>query len=214
MRIIDSNKDFYDYCQNIYPDNTFTFDRRNSYMLTKEEFAKSFYCDNYHGRDKERFITLQINHHFWLFKFTMTKVSEFGTCLDYKMELLANWTDFNSNSVLILLSEVKFNWYLKKANEVEKFVMAIRNNDLQDRKDFDKFYIIKDGNKKELRTIPILKNIGIASLTDAFEIYSAFESYFSEQKTNAERTEAIGTTNNDKITSHGFDLKKSFRNTK
>ena len=42
MRIIDSNKDYYDFWQNIWRDDTVTFDRRDSYDLSKEEFAGAF----------------------------------------------------------------------------------------------------------------------------------------------------------------------------
>ena len=36
MRIIDKNTDFYDFYQDVYRDDTFTFDRRDSYILSKE----------------------------------------------------------------------------------------------------------------------------------------------------------------------------------
>ena len=36
MRIIDKNKDFYDYLQGIYPDRLLVFDRTGSFVLTKQ----------------------------------------------------------------------------------------------------------------------------------------------------------------------------------
>lgn len=42
MRIIDKNSDFYDYFQNIYYDNSLTFDRRSSFILTKEMISFHF----------------------------------------------------------------------------------------------------------------------------------------------------------------------------
>ena len=36
MRIIDKNTDFYDFYQGIYRDDTITFDRTESFLLTKE----------------------------------------------------------------------------------------------------------------------------------------------------------------------------------
>ena len=47
MRIIDKNTDFYDYWQNVYKDDTFTFDRRDSFLLTKEILCSNLYTDKY-----------------------------------------------------------------------------------------------------------------------------------------------------------------------
>ena len=46
---------------------------------------------------------------------------------------------------------------------------------------------------------------------DAHETYLAFEEYFSLEKTSQERRDPLGTTDIDKIESHGFDKKTSFR---
>jgi hypothetical protein len=42
-------------------------------------------------------------------------------------------------------------------------------------------------------------------------IFYAIEEHFSMEKTASETTEAKGTTDEDKIAMHGFDVKKSFR---
>ena len=39
MRIIDKNTDFYDYYQNIYPDDSLIFDRTDSFLLSKEDLC-------------------------------------------------------------------------------------------------------------------------------------------------------------------------------
>ena len=67
-----------------------------------------------------------------------------------------------------------------------------------------------DGHKEE-KHIPLLKASGLAEFLDAHEVYLAFEEYFSLEKTESERREPIGTTDIDKIESHGFDKKTSFR---
>ena len=59
--------------------------------------------------------------------------------------------------------------------------------------------------------IPILKACGIGSIIDPLEMFCAIEEHFSLEKTASERTDAIGSTNDDKITMHGFDTKTSFR---
>ena len=37
MKIIDKNKDFYDYLQDVYKDDRYTFDRRDSYVVSRHE---------------------------------------------------------------------------------------------------------------------------------------------------------------------------------
>ena len=58
---------------------------------------------------------------------------------------------------------------------------------------------------------PILKASGFPNLINPTEMYNAIDEYFSLKKAAAEFTEAKGTTNNDKIKNHGFDIKTSFR---
>ena len=75
MKIIDKNTDFYDYYQNIYIDNTFTFDRTDSFVLTKDmmcqylNIAKHWYW----RYQNQYFLILQICNTFWLFLITVTK---------------------------------------------------------------------------------------------------------------------------------------------
>lgn len=216
MRIIDSNKDFYDYYQNIYIDNSLTFDRRDSYVLSKEEFASHFYNDYARSiwgvNNTEHFVLLQVGHSFWLFRLKIAKENRYGKCLDYDLEKPLHWKAYH-NRELIKLSVVDFNWKLRQEGTAAKFIEALNTGDFRELKVFNKFPVYK-GNcyaDAEIRHIPILKNIGIPALVDAFDVYNSLEEYFSEEKTASERAEAIGTTNNDKITSHGFDLKKSFR---
>jgi hypothetical protein len=52
---------------------------------------------------------------------------------------------------------------------------------------------------------------GIVNCVDAHQIYLAFEEYFALEKSSTERREPLGTTDIDKIESHGFDKKTSFR---
>ena len=69
MRIIDSNKDFYDYFQNVYLDNSLTFDRRDSYNLSKKEFAGRFLLSHRNSNTKRK-ILLQVCNTFWLFDYS------------------------------------------------------------------------------------------------------------------------------------------------
>ena len=62
--------------------------------------------------------------------------------------------------------------------------------------------------------MPGFKACGIADLVDPVSVFCAIEEHFSMEKTASETTEAKGTTNEDKVIMHGFDVKTSFRKTK
>lgn len=215
MRIIDSNKDYYDFYQNVYMDNTFTFDRRDSYNLSKEEFASNFYVDGikfYHIEEnkencKHKYILLQICNTFWLFDLYITKYDSYGRCEDYELSLLHTWKNYNKDCKLIELTQVKFSWWADKLNNM---LDLINFNNHKVLKVFNDFTLYRD-NIIEKKHTPILQNIGIASLIPPLDIYLALEEYFSTIKTKSERRESIGLTDKEKIENHGFDLVTSFR---
>lgn len=231
MRIIDSNKDFYDYCQNIYPDDLNTFDRRDSYNLSKEEFASYFKVDIHflmrkHLQkatcDYNHIIILQVCNVFWMFLLTITKTDTYGECTDYNLKLLNCWTDYSVKREKLKLYEPSFKYTtinfrdnLEDEKVIKNMKQAIHTNDLRDEKVFSHFTIYKGGvefnKEEEVKTIPILKNIGIASLVNPIDIYLALDEYFSKEKTESERDASIGITDKEKVVNHGFDAKKSFR---
>lgn len=204
MRIIDKNKDFYDYVQYEYYDDTFTFDRTKSYIMTKKDIIHYLPLYRY-TNDTKRYLLMQICHTFWLFELDV-KLNNNSIPVDYDMSLLQTWTNYNSKRELIKLSVIE-SWHFRHTNN---YSYLIDINDYKEFHVYNCFYIYR-GNEKEEKNIPILREIGIASLIDAHDIYNALEMYYSEEKTDSERTEPIGSTNNDKITSHGFDLVSSFR---
>ena len=73
------------------------------------------------------------------------------------------------------------------------------------------YHRIQIGQEYIERHIPLLKACGVANCIDAHDVYLALEEYFSLEKSASERREPIGTTDIDKIESHGFDKKVSFR---
>lgn len=219
MRIIDSNKDYYDFYQNVYRDDTLVFDRRDSYNLTKDEFKGNFYYEDtkrhlYWGGDnnsRDKDVVLQICNTFWLFDLTITNTDDYGKCTDYELKLVCSWKDYSVKSELIKLSYIKF-WYT--ADTTDKKIEAIRIRDYRSECVFNEFTITKSNGasfSRDEKHIPILQNIGIASLVAPIDIYLALEEYFSTQKASIERTESVGLTNDEKVTNHGFDLKRSFR---
>lgn len=236
MRIIDKNSDYYDYLQYINPDDTFTFDRSDSYELTKEVLCSHMQLHRRGWVDKHRaktnpykFLLLQIGSTFWLFLLNITKVSGTDWAEDYEIELLKSWKNYDKPRKLIELSLISFGWkyHLKELygfffddydrdeviKSLDTLIQAIDTNDY----DLDKvienhtIYIGTNYDKKEERHIPLFKSSGIATAVPPEDIYNALDEYFSMEKTASESTVAEGTTNNDKIVNHGFDTKVSFR---
>lgn len=219
MKIIDKNSDFYDYFSNIYYDNSLTFDRTNSFLLTKEIICNSLFLEQ---KENNAFLLLQICNTFWLFSLKVTKKDKYNHPIDYTLKLLNTWKNYNKKRELIKFNIISFpflykikNIYSKKT--IDSFTQRINTNDYKNKKDITKFKIYQDfrGSFKKIeKNIPLLKACGIINCVNPFDIYLAFEEYFSLEKSATERREPIGITDIDKLESHGFDKKTSFRKTK
>lgn len=236
MKIIDRNTDFYDYCQNMYPDDTFTFDRSDSYLLTKDIVCEYIYLHRRGGPDKllqdkpiYKFGLLQIGSTFWLLLFNILQTNNFNRATDYEVELVTSWKNYDKQRELIKFSIVDFELLTHQLrlngsglgyffedldrnaifDKSDALVQAININDYKSRS-IDSHTVWKDQTPMK-RHIPILKASGLSQILDPFEVYSAFDEYFSLEKQSSERIDAEGTTNNDKIVNHGFDTKVSFR---
>lgn len=224
MRIIDKNTDFYDYLQNIYIDKTITFDRTDSYLLTKE-----IMCDNMKYMSDPGdivFLLMQVCNKFWLFRITVTEVINWRTPKKYKIELISSWDNYDKKRELIQLAFIRFGISIyrsaldtSKLHTSEAFtrsyvlVNAINTNDY-DAYDNITAHAFYNNGTKTVKHIPILKACGIADFINPLEIYLAFEEYFMLEKLSSERTESVGLTDKEKIGNHGFDIKSSFRNIK
>lgn len=236
MRIIDKNTDYYDYYQNIYRDDTITFDRTDSFLLTK-----SMMCEHLSGthwnhwdNDPYNFVLLQVCNTFWLFLTEITKKDKYNRTLDYTMELITTWKNYSKPRCLIKIDIINFlsdvrRLLRKKADysTYDKLTIASRTDVLVKAVDFGNYkvcdsidrHVIYKGSvsvfrgeqPKVERHIPLLKACGVAGCVDPLEIYLAFEEYFSLEKSSHERTESVGLTDKEKITNHGFDIKTSFR---
>ena len=107
MRIIDKNKDFYDFYQDIYKDDTFTFDRRDSFLLTKELmcqyldwFPKNKVLSNKYPYN---YLLLQICYNYWLFLVEITETNDYGRAINYKIKTFR---------IIILESQIIFHYML------------------------------------------------------------------------------------------------------
>jgi len=230
MKIIDKNTDFYDYYQNIYIDNTFTFDRTDSFVLTKDmmcqylNIAKHWYW----RYQNQYFLILQICNTFWLFLITVTKETNdsFKHPTEYTLNLIHTWKNYNRSRVLCDLSIINFDYDVlyqykekypsqrldvnKVLNHFENFIQAINSQNYKILYKINN-HTVYVGNTKVIKHIPLLKACGISNCVDPLDVFLSFEEYFSLEKMSIERREPLGTTDIDKIESHGFDKKISFR---
>lgn len=237
MRIIDKNKDFYDYLQD--PEDSRVFDRRDSFLMTKELFCDNMrYTRRYGNHSIHRFVLLQSCNTFWLFLVTLTKFDAGDMFCeiprDYTLELVHTWTNYNKPRALLKLDMISFNWEIshlfygknysfrnrsyipeeiyRHIAEIEK---AVNTNNFNVEHNMNHYTMYKGGrfteDEREEKTIPLFKACGIGNLVDPAALFNSIDEYFSLEKQSAERTESIGLTNNDKIEMHGFDLKTSFR---
>ena len=224
MRIIDKKQDFYDYLQE--PTDTLVFDRRKSFVLTKQIMKSKL---RFAGRmnSKYRFLLLQCGCSYWLFLVTILDADTWNSIEDYNIELLANWKNYNKEAKLIDFKNITIRSiyglndyksrdynYDKLINAIDKMKAAIDLNNYTVESVLNTESVYKDykqGWVEEKYDIPILKACGIANLVDPLDVFCSIEEYFSMQKTAAEATEPKGATNNDKIIMHGFNTKTSFR---
>lgn len=225
MKIISKQHDIYDYLQD--PTDTLVFDRRESFMLTKELMCDSLYHIRFHEDSKYRFVLLQCGVTYWLFLITITEYGNYHKPANYIAEILGSWKDYNKPREIIKVSHIYFygllNIYDYKLNDysyngiksnVNVIINKIKTNDYKTENVISKYtkYIDnKNGYVKQTLTIPLLKASGLTGVMNIDELFYAIEEYFSLEKSAVERTSAIGTTNDDKIIMHGFDLKSSFR---
>lgn len=224
MRIIDKNNDFYDYLQNIYHDDTFTFDRRDSFVVTKEIMCGYLDRGNYWNRDNNRnYVLLQICNTFWLFMAYVTERDDYQRPTDYEMSLVATWKNYNKPRSLIKLDIISlgFSMDYRTLEKIQKGIIPesdvlikfIDTNDYRIRGTIDHHdvYIGDNYKNKVEKHIPLLKACGIANCVEPLDVYLAFEEYFSLEKTASERRDPVGTTDVDRLENHGFDKKISFR---
>lgn len=219
MRILDKYYDFYDVYQD-YTDNR-VFDRRGSFLLTKDAICKQLYNKKgYWGKVSDNhLILIQCGGTFWLELLTVTAKDSLNPT-DFKVELIDHWRNYNKPNKLLVIEEIEgYDAPLEDFGNEFDYDVIIKNTEII-KKDIDTCnysgHILSENwiwvnNKRVTLRKPILKASGLISVLDPFEFFIAIEEYFSIEKTKAEITEPKGATNDDKIIMHGFDTKTSFR---
>lgn len=219
MRIIDKKQDFYDYLQD--PTDRLVFDRRGSFLITKEDFYEHhLVLTKYYDKSKYRFVLLQCGATFWLFLVNILETNSFNIPKNGNIELLTTWKNYDLPNDLLVIKSITFKGlyglydYKTKDFVKDRIIKNIGNmKSAIDHKDIlihHKFGRYSDTETSEVH-YPLLKACGIGNLIDPITMFCAIEEYFSIEKTKSESTEAKGTTNDDKIIMHGFDTKTSFR---
>lgn len=230
MRILDKNTDFYDYVQDIYPDDTFTFDRRSSYVMARYDMCRLFDGQHAYKIRKSKkpedtkyynYLLMQVGCMYWLFLAELTEVSTYGNVNSYLLRLIGKWSDYNKPKKIIDLSVIDISHeylYFDAINpesRLDHLKEMISINDYKVLEHLRPRRIRKGAcwtkSTEEIREYPILKETGIPALVNPEDVYFALDEYFSLEKTASESTVAEGTTNKDKIVNHGFDAKTSFR---
>lgn len=223
MRIIDKQHDFYDYMQD--PTDKIVFDRRGSFLLTRDDFCKGIKFQRYHNDSQYRFVLLQCGVAYWLFLVIIKSKDKYGSPIDYDLKLLEYWKNYDGLNELIKLSVVSFSismWeYRIHDIDIEKvkahlndLKTAINQGNYRVEYNLGRHTKVTDHKGtfvEEVQDLPILKACGIADLVEPVNVFCAIEEHFSMEKTSAETTEAKGTTDEDKVIMHGFDVRTSFR---
>lgn len=238
MRILDKNNDFYDYLQNVYRDTSLTFDRTDSFLVTKEMMLEYFNRERWRSclhseRLPYRFVLLQVCNTFWLFLAKMTKFSSYDYATDYALYLLHNWKNYSKTRVLIQLKIISFDWHvidytkdyecLNSSDEnkehqktVSRLIDAIDHNNYEIKYTINSYRIYYESKgynppKYVEKHIPLLIACGLGNLIDPLDMYLSIEEYLSLEKQSSERSESFGLTDIEKVENHGFDRKISFR---
>ena len=205
MRIIDKNKDFYDYLQ-CYDDDV-VFDRRGSYILTNQDIC-DLWC-GFHEDFSDKYLLLQVGYSYWLMiarcESTAVSITNTSRCVDYSLELVDYWKDYNHfNSLHFGTVDKHFSaefLFSKKWNWKSNLIDEIKRGNYEYKKDFTDTYEINDIKLVFCKT-------KIPSIVKAEDLYYAFDEYFSHLKDDIK---VDNMTDIEKVESHGFNKKTSFR---
>lgn len=200
MRILDKNKDFYDYLQDY--DSDIVFDRRGSHILMNEEL--NFFPLYNRYKVDDIYLLLQIGYTNWLIVEKPIKIikdaSGYNIVKDFSIELIEMWKDYNK-SVDFEFGEIK-NRYTIEYLTSKKF-----NHDLALMDDIKLGNFEYKNNLAEKSPI-VLSKTKLPSILNAQDVYLAIEEWLSHKKDDIVHDSM---TDKEKIVSHGFDTKSSFR---
>lgn len=165
MRIIDKNKDFYDYLQGIYPDRLLVFDRTGSFVLTKQALCG---CIPKRVRRPGCFVLLQVCNTFWLYYARLVQKSDVSVLEqpEYNFELVASWKNYNKQRQLLKLDLIDFSagdifpnsWMFWRYEDNNKMAAALASVDFSEKKDL--LMAAVDADNWCIHPIPLLTAVG------------------------------------------------------
>lgn len=211
MKILCKVKDYYDYLVSIYGiDEDIIYDRREYNMINKDSYACSIFFDN--TRIKEDDIRKLKN--IWLldddnkFKYTKSLCGKFyyflleiGYChIYFEVE---RYVDSNDN-VIINPTLLSIEHECEKISSYPISIIPLQGYGIFKHKNYKDLICVKD---KELPN-PILNTSYLSGMIDCDMVYNELYNYLisiREKKINDNRSDI------QKLESHGFDKKTSFR---
>ena len=202
MRIIDKNKDFYDYFQEY--DSDIVFDRRDSRILSNEELNVWSLYNRYKSEFIDKYFLLQIGYTNWLILAKPTNIDKdtygYFTVNDFSLELVEMWKDYNK-SVDFKFGEITTRYTLeyitsKKFNHKTALIDDIKLGNFEYKNNFTE------------KSPIVLNKTKLPSILNAQDVYLAIEEWLSHKKDDVVHDSM---TDKEKIVSHGFDTKSSFR---
>jgi len=201
MRILDKNKDFYDYLQDYESD--IVFDRRGSHILTNEELNTWTLYNRYKSEFTDKYFLLQIGYTNWLILAKATKIGDSGsgyfTVEDYSLELVEMWKNYNKSVDFkfgVIDSKFSIEYLYSKKWEHKKFIDDVKLGNFEYKNNFTE------------KSPIVLSKTKLPSILNAQDIYLAIEEWLSHKKDDIMHDSM---TDKEKIVSHGFDTKSSFR---
>lgn len=202
MRIIDKNRDFYDYFQDY--DSDIVFDRRGSRILSNEELNTWSLYNRYKSEFTDKYFLLQIGYTNWLILAKPTNIDKdtygYFTVNNFSLELIEMWKDYNK-SVDFKFGDIKTSYTLeyitsKKFNHKTALIDDIKLGNFEYKNNFTE------------KSPIILNKTKLPSILNAQDVYLAIEEWLSHKKDDIVHDSM---TDKEKIVSHGFDTKVSFR---
>lgn len=201
MRIIDKNRDFYDYFQDYNSD--IVFDRRGSHILTNEELNTWSLYNRYKSEFTDKYFLLQIGYTNWLILAKPTNIDKdtygYFTVNDFSLELIEMWKNYNKSIDFkfgVISSNFSIEYLYSKKWEHGKFIDDVKLGNFKYTKDFTE------------KSPIILNKTKLPSILNAQDVYLAIEEWLSHKKDDVVHDSM---TDKEKIVSHGFDTKESFR---
>jgi len=215
MKIIDKNKDYYDFYGRVINDiEPPVFDRRGSCILTNNLIVEKLYDPNYSS--SYFYAMLVTGYERYLFRFEY-KIGNYDI-------LSGNYAICTNIKFLKKYSGIKLKTLSTAYKETPLCIYSVRLNTIWSKNFFK--YKISDTYREEkfidkvsydelintssttMISLPILKDTSIPSFIPVHDMWVSLENYFISLSNDKDISIE---TNNEKIVNHGFDLKTSFR---